>query len=105
MTTKEELYERATELEIEGRSNMDKAELEEAVSAADGGSETDGTEVAAPMEDPVGTQVEKRDDEVEETPAEDVEPLSFDDTTTTLNGERASSGDPVVTHENIKQAR
>lgn len=102
MTTKEELQERAAELDVEGRSSMNKAELEDAIATAEG-----VPEVAAPMEDPVGTEVAKREAEeaVEETPAEDVEPLSLEDTTTTLNGERAASGDPLVTHADVRAAR
>lgn len=34
--TKEELYERAQELEVEGRSSMDKGELKDAVEESDG---------------------------------------------------------------------
>jgi transcription termination factor Rho len=39
--TKDELYERAQELEVEGRSNMSKDELIEAISKAEGGSSDD----------------------------------------------------------------
>jgi hypothetical protein len=111
MSTKEELYERASELEIEGRSSMSKAELEAAIAEceADEGSD-DGFKVTAPMEDPVGTVVDHRDDLAAEAAGEDedgeaVEPLSFEETTTTLNGERAASGDPEVTWRQIEENR
>lgn len=42
--TKEELYEKAQELDIEGRSTMDKAELAEAVAAAEAGETEPATE-------------------------------------------------------------
>jgi len=45
--TKEELYEKAQELDVEGRSTMDKAELAEAVEEAE---EADDTEEAEAVE-------------------------------------------------------
>jgi hypothetical protein len=44
MATKEELLERAKELDVEGRSSMNKEELEKAVADAEGGSSSEGDE-------------------------------------------------------------
>lgn len=46
--TRDELYERAKALDIEGRSDMDKEELAEAVAAAEGDGAGDASPAAAP---------------------------------------------------------
>lgn len=151
MATKDELYGRATELEVEGRSDMNKAELEAAIAEAEGSDEgkapeevsgnlaEDGGEVPAdgkiiaPMEDPVGTVVTHREELAEQVSgkteeerveaaeeAREADEESGDYTgaevaaraqeglsgyTTTINGERAASGDPAVTHAEIFKNR
>lgn len=155
MATKEELMKEAQDLDVEGRSTMDKEELEKAVEEArnnpdsgdkkatenDGSTQPtagdhdhDGVTTSAPMEDPVGTVVDHREELAEETGVEkdengnpvtltgsieaekkaedysEVEKVAREDhdlagVTTTLNGERASTGDPAVTHANVQVNR
>lgn len=56
--TKAELYEKAQELDIEGRTNMDKAELAAAIEAAEAAPDDDNDET--PEIDPIsGLPIEK----------------------------------------------
>lgn len=75
--TKEELYEEAQELDVEGRSKMNKAELAEAVAAAEAESDGDG-----PTEDDASPQETTEADttaEIVADPPAGIDPDSVED--------------------------
>jgi hypothetical protein len=81
--TKEELYEKAQELDIDGRSHMDKAELAEAVAAAEAqpqsepAPEDESNETPAASEEDTaggfGPEVSEEDTEAQEATAIEVD--------------------------------
>jgi hypothetical protein len=75
MATKEELLERAKELDVEGRSAMNKEELEKAVSDAESSSQRPGTGKDSEASDPevVGDQLSPEGQEALDAMGEDSE--------------------------------
>lgn len=105
MATKEELLERAKELDVEGRSSMNKEELEKAVAQAESSSQADT--VADPnqgLRDQYAAYVEDRDPEADAEALNDESDTQVDPETYAEKHSEASDPDNPVVQQGLSES-